>query len=91
MKTSRRHAEAATSITYHRAPECWNDGFPLGNGFLGAMLWGDGKPLSLTLDCADLWDLRIDTSFMDHPDYNYGTTHFLVGRALGNCGHRWPP
>lgn len=78
MKTSRRHADAATSITYRRAPECWNDGFPLGNGFLGAMLWGNGKPLSLTLDCADLWDLRIDTEFMNHPDYNYAGLRRMI-------------
>jgi alpha-L-fucosidase 2 len=31
---------------------------PLGNGMLGALLWGDGNPLRISLDRADLWDLR---------------------------------
>lgn len=42
------------------------------------MVWGDGNPLALTLDCADLWDLRINTGFMNHPDYNYAGLRRLI-------------
>jgi len=47
----------------------WHDGFPVGNGSIGAMLWGDGQPLCLTLDKADLWDLRSDDTYQEHPDW----------------------
>ena len=36
------------------------------------MLWGDGQtPLCLTLDRADLWDLRHDGAYQDDPNFNY--------------------
>jgi alpha-L-fucosidase 2 len=36
----------------------WDEALPLGNGTLGALVWGDGKPLRISLDRTDLWDLR---------------------------------
>lgn len=36
----------------------WDEALPLGNGMLGALVWGDGRPLRISLDRADLWDLR---------------------------------
>jgi len=38
---------------------------------MGVMLWGDGAPLALTLDHADLWDLRRDESCLDEPGFTY--------------------
>ncbi len=40
------------------APEQWNTGIPLGNGHIGALIWGDGDPLKITLDKYDCWELR---------------------------------
>jgi alpha-L-fucosidase 2 len=76
--SARRQMPVSQGFTHRRAPEHWHDGFPLGNGFLGAMLWGSGNPLNLTLDCADLWDLRLNSDFMNHPDYNYAGLRRLV-------------
>ena len=45
-------------LIYEKTPEAWIDGVPLGNGHIGAMLWGNGKPLKITLDKADLWEIR---------------------------------
>ena len=56
----------------------WQDGFPAGNGFLGAMIWGDGAPLRFTLDCAELWDSRTDDSFWRNPEYNYANLCRLI-------------
>lgn len=50
----------------------WDEAIPLGNGHMGALIWGDGKPLKISLDRADLWDTRPVTEF-DSPDYNYPT------------------
>jgi alpha-L-fucosidase 2 len=74
-------SEQARGFTHQRAPQHWHDGFPLGNGALGVMLWGDGAPLCLTLDHADLWDLRVNTDFLDHPDYTYAGLRRLVGEG----------
>ena len=69
---------SAHRITHRRAPTQWRDGFPLGNGDLGAMIWDDGAPLAITLDKADLWDLRCNNEYMKHPDFNYGSLVRLV-------------
>ncbi len=41
----------------HSLPR-WKDGLPVGNGRLGAQVWGSGSKLFLTLDRGDIWDLR---------------------------------
>ena len=40
--------------------ENWDEGLPLGNGFTGSIVYGGigGKPLKITVDRTDLWDLR---------------------------------
>ena len=35
----------------------WDEALPLGNGILGALVWGEGRPLRISLDRTDLWDL----------------------------------
>ncbi len=65
-------------VHHQSAPRIWQDGFPLGNGFLGAMLWGTGDPLNLTLDCADLFDSRTDDRYWKNPAYNYTHLRELI-------------
>ncbi len=36
----------------------WDEAIPLGNGMLGALVWQKDDKLRLSLDRADLWDLR---------------------------------
>jgi alpha-L-fucosidase 2 len=36
----------------------WDQGIPLGNGMLGALIWKKDSNLRISLDRADLWDLR---------------------------------
>ena len=45
-------------LEYTEPAMTWDEGFPLGNGILGALVWGDGDPLNISLDRTDLWDLR---------------------------------
>src|SRR5208283_4431294 len=45
---------------------------PLGNGAMGALVWGDGAPVRISLDRADLWDLRPVPEFHS-PEYRYAT------------------
>ena len=37
----------------------WDEAMPLGNGMLGALIWGKAGKLRLSLDRADLWDERL--------------------------------
>jgi alpha-L-fucosidase 2 len=36
----------------------WDEGIPLGNGMMGALVWEKDGRLRIALDRADLWDLR---------------------------------
>jgi len=36
----------------------WDEAVPLGNGMVGALVWANGGRLRVSLDRADLWDLR---------------------------------
>lgn len=46
-------------LIYEDAPQKWEQGLPFGNGSIGALIWGDGDPLNLTIDSYELWDLRV--------------------------------
>lgn len=63
----RRH-----DFVYEVAPRIWEEGLPLGNGSMGAVIWGDGQPLKLTLDAYELWDVR-EPRFADK---RYSYAHF---------------
>jgi len=41
----------------------WDEGIPLGNGILGALLWKKEGKLRFSLDRIDLWDLRLKKEF----------------------------
>ena len=53
-----------------RAALVWDEAMPLGNGLLGALVWGDGGPLRISLDRTDLWDLRPVPEFHS-AEYSY--------------------
>ena len=84
-------------LYYDTAAMVWEEAIPLGNGLLGALVWGDGNPLKISLDRTDLWDLRPVPQF-DSPDYNYQTMrqwvkdkrladlHRLYDDPYRNCG-----
>lgn len=75
---SPRSVASEHRIVHKKPPMKWHDGFPLGNGEVGVMIWGDGNPLALTLDKADLWDLRSNDAYLSHPDFNYASLVRLV-------------
>lgn len=45
-------------LQYDTPAMVWDEAMPLGNAILGALVWGDGQPLNISLDRTDLWDLR---------------------------------
>ena len=48
----------------------WDEGLPLGNGILGALVWGEADDFRISLNRADLWDLRRSDTFSS-PQFNY--------------------
>ncbi len=48
----------AHDLVFDRLAATWDEGLPLGNGMLGALVWQRDGQLRLSLDRADLWDLR---------------------------------
>ncbi|HOK10440.1 MAG TPA: glycoside hydrolase N-terminal domain-containing protein [Candidatus Hydrogenedens sp.] len=60
------------NIVYTKMPKSWDEGLPLGNGSMGALVWGDGSPLIVSIDRIDLWDLRPVPEF-EKEEYNFET------------------
>ena len=48
----------------------WDEGVPLGNGMLGALVWQKDSVLRIALDRADLWDLRKVKEF-ERPEFRF--------------------
>lgn len=85
------------AVRYDTPAMVWDEALPLGNGLLGALVWGDGRPLKISLDRTDLWDLRPVPEF-ESPDYSYSKMrqwvsegriedlHKLYEEPYGNAG-----
>lgn len=67
MEIAKKH-----NIAYTQMPKTWDEGLPLGNGSMGALVWGDGSPLIISIDRIDLWDLRPVPEF-EREEYNFET------------------
>ncbi|NLV46351.1 MAG: hypothetical protein GXY07_17850 [Candidatus Hydrogenedentes bacterium] len=61
---------AEHGLQYTVPAATWDEAFPLGNGVLGALVWGEGAPLYVSLDRTDLWDLRPVPEYYSE-DYSY--------------------
>jgi alpha-L-fucosidase 2 len=59
-------------------PTSWDEGFPLGNGMIGVLVWQKGNMLRLSVDRADLWDLR-PTAELEKYSYQWAYQHRLSG------------
>jgi alpha-L-fucosidase 2 len=57
-------------LSFDTPPDQWDEALPVGNGILGALIWGDGHPLNISLDRTDLWDLRSAPEF-NSPECSY--------------------
>lgn len=55
----------------------WDEAIPLGNGFTGALLWGERNLIRVSLDRGDIWDLRPAPELAD-PGWNYANMKRLV-------------
>ncbi len=63
------HGGGAT-IDLEAPVSSWDEGIPLGNGGAGALLWGAGNTLNITLDRADFWH-NVDTKGYLTSDFSW--------------------
>jgi alpha-L-fucosidase 2 len=58
------------NLRYNKLAASWDEAVPLGNGMLGELVWKKGDRLRLSLDRADLWDLRPMPN-LEKPEWKY--------------------
>ncbi|MFA7157865.1 MAG: glycoside hydrolase family 95-like protein [Kiritimatiellia bacterium] len=71
-----KHFLAQHDLVYETAPARWLDGIPLGNGDMGAVIWGRGAPLTISLDKGDIWERRFHRP--QDRRYNYRNLKRLI-------------
>ena len=81
------HPDPAHDLRFDGPIGRWDEALPLGNGLTGALIWGDGAPLRISLDRADLWDLRPVPEW-ESPDCNYATMRRWVREGRSEDLHR---
>lgn len=57
-------------LQFQQLASRWDEAVPLGNAMLGALVWQNGENLRLSLDRADLWDLR-PMQNLNKPEWKY--------------------
>lgn len=58
-------------LVYPQLAQSWDEALPLGNAFVGALIWQHDSALRISLDRIDLWDLR-PTDSLSGDNYNFG-------------------
>jgi alpha-L-fucosidase 2 len=66
------------NLIFNSIPDRWDHGFPLGNGMIGVLVWQNDGMLRLSVDRADLWDLR-PTADIEKYSYNWAYKRRLSG------------
>jgi alpha-L-fucosidase 2 len=46
------------NLKFNSLAQRWDEGIPLGNGWIGALIWQKGNNIRISLDRVDLWDDR---------------------------------
>jgi len=66
------------NLSFSSIPDRWDRGFPLGNGLIGVLVWQNNGKLRLSVDRADLWDLR-PTAEIEKYTYQWAYQQRLKG------------
>ena len=62
--------ESDHDLVFDKLATTWDEAIPLGNGFLGALVWQKDNQLRFSLDRSDLWDLRPKEN-LQNPELNF--------------------
>ena len=58
------------NLKFNSLAKTWDEGLPLGNGWLGELVWQKEGRLRFSIDRADLWDLR-PVPELSMPEWNF--------------------
>ena len=76
---------ARHDLRYDAASFTYFEGFILGNGDLGAVLWFEEDRMVLSLDKADVWERRADQSLQPGMDYRTALQQVRAGSRDRGC------
>ena len=62
----------------------WDEGIPIGNGLLGAIIWGNEREIVLSLDQATLWDERTPEAYASK-DWNFDVMLGMIREKSWNA------
>lgn len=68
-------------LYFEKSIQRWDEAIPLGNGRLGALIWGVPEELRFSLDRTDIWDLSVPLN-TEREDFTYG--HMVKLAKEGN-------
>lgn len=75
--------ESAGDLRFTALAPSWDEGIPLGNAVVGALVWQHDGALRLSLDRTDLWDLRpVDSLSGDNYRFAWVKEHIRRGDYL---------
>ena len=74
-------------LDIRRGITAWDEGIPLGNGQAGALVWGAGEKLNVTLDRADFWRNE-EARCYNSPKFNWTNLIDIVRRRDDKARHR---
>lgn len=67
-------------LCFDAAAQTWDEGMPLGNAVVGALIWNKNDALRMSLDRVDLWDLRPSDSLSgDNYRFEWVKEHIRKG------------
>jgi alpha-L-fucosidase 2 len=73
------------NLQFDHLAKRWDEGMPLGNGMLGALIWQKNELLRLSLDRADLWDER---KGLDLSKFNFKKVEHWVQTKNYDSAHK---
>jgi len=59
LSTKREQFIARHNLIYETAPKVWQEGFPIGNGHFGALVY-QPQDIQFAISKLDVWDRRAD-------------------------------
>lgn len=97
MKHDVKIPSEAHQMLFRKPLDRWDEALPLGNGLTGCLIWGNGAPIRLSLDRADLWDTRPAPEVLDR-EFTYRKLVELVqsgqqeeiDKRFSNCFTLYP-
>jgi alpha-L-fucosidase 2 len=73
----KRWSRAGDVLSLSAPITTWDEAVPIGNGQVGALVWGGGKHVHVSIDRGDLWDLR-RPDVTKRADWTWATIQRLV-------------